>query len=346
MAKRLAFAGLILALTSWTLAVNAAITEQSVLTRITSVKNVPSHAGTKKAVFYKNGKEYVSVTEAYYATPFVFKFLQKAPESYKGNVVMGDGNSFILFFARQNMKLTTKINKNQEYRIDRGEQNLYLNADMKKLQKNYKVKITGKENVGNRPCLVLSISGNPFSRKLWVDAQKFFILKEKRFYNGKPTYEFSYTKIEYRKPTPSEMETKLPKIGFPLPAGNDRYIPSFASAKKQFPELPAFNSLPGKFSFDFVQHSKSVLGELFVVVATDGLTDLRIAVTRGGVIKKFMEKIFGDKAKEFQKDAVNYSPLNFAQGDESSGDAAMGPSVSGEFPLPFLEKIFKEVFKK
>ena len=56
-----------------------------------------------------------------------------------------------------------------------------------KLQNLYEAKVTGEEPVLERPCWVLELTAKPgmdpayHSRKLWVDKERFLVLKEERF---------------------------------------------------------------------------------------------------------------------------------------------------------------------
>jgi outer membrane lipoprotein-sorting protein len=56
-----------------------------------------------------------------------------------------------------------------------------------RLQNLYDAKVIGEDNVSNRPCWVMTLTAKPgadpayHSRKLWVDKERFLVLKEERY---------------------------------------------------------------------------------------------------------------------------------------------------------------------
>lgn len=155
-------------------------------------------------------------------------------------------------------------------------------VDLDLLFKNYEVNLIGEEEVAGRPAHIMEIRprfpGRP-SKVIWVDQQKFIILKNRDYSaEGKETHLSFFVEIDFKAPLKKE------EIGFPLP--ETKNPPSEVSLEEVRKRLPFPILIPSYLPSGFILQRARVIYWNRVPVLhlgyVDGLGNISLFEEPGG----------------------------------------------------------------
>lgn len=328
------------------LIINSSIAKDiySIIKIISNIDNIPPHIGEKVKIYYKDNKKYVKKEKISFLSLKEFKILATSPANQKGSVFACDGEKIIGYFPPLRMKMEVKFDDKKEIRMpDKGNETFSLDIDYNKLIKNYEVKIIGGDKINNRDTNIILIKSkrNKYchSRKIFVDKEKYFILREERYYNNNLYYSFYFENIEYRSPTDEELKIEVPTLAIPMPIPKNPKKPiiynSINEAKKKIKNIPLLIEVPKEFTIDEINETQS-FGQAkdLNIHYSDGLVGISINKSDKGVFLKFL-KLLGSKMDNMIQDAENYSPFYYYKIEKDNERII----IKGEMPEEILKKM-------
>lgn len=321
-----------------------------ILKDITNINKIPAHTGIKEIKYIKGKETYLSKSEIYFLNITKFKFVTIYPEKFKGNTMAADGKNMLMFLVSHRLKTSSPLkdydsnSANGQMQTIKGRDNLFLEIDFNDFKKNYTCEILGEERLLNYNTVVIGITSLRIPqtfRKLWVESNKHFIIKEERYYDKKLYYTFFYSAINFTAPTAEQLKAIPPKNAFSLPMmadnNNTQYTDDLNKAKKMFPTAPFLKTIPPNFHFEKAFSQKGMGVKTIAVRYTDGMISLVINKRQKGFLDKL--GIFGARLRELLKDARDYSPFTYYEFDKGENNIV----IHSEFSLNYIKELAKNL---
>lgn len=299
-----------------------------------NVKNKPAFEGVQSLRFTKPDKTLDERIQFYFVNEKSFKAEILDPPDLKGTMFGRAGDMFNVYVPKFHFKMNQPTNDKDKGVAAQGD-NLYIVGNWGVFKKNYNVTYVKDEKFLQMPVHKITITNKHshfMKRNLWIDKKTHILMKEVRFFSGKPYYEFSYEKIQFKKPDAENLNVASGGKGISAPQIKRDIFLKLADAKPHFPFQPFYPSkLPGGFAFKDARIRQSMFGKDIIFIFTDGLHMVRIEERKSGFLGGL-----GNLLRGIMDKFMDYSPTNTVK-DKKEG---VEINIIGEFPVDMLNSMF------
>lgn len=299
-----------------------------------NVKNKPAFEGIQALQFTKPGKTSSERIQFYFVNEKNFKAEILDPPDLKGTMFGRTGDMFNVYVPKFHFKMNQPTSDKDKGVAAQGD-NLYIVGNWDVFKKNYNVAYVKDEKVLQFPAHKITITGKHshfVKRNLWIDKKNHVLMKEERFFNGKPYYEFSYEKIQFKKPDAKNLDVASGGKGINAPQIKRDIFQKLSDAKPHFPFQPFYPSkLPDGFVFKDARIRQSMFGKDIIFIFTDGLHVVRIEQRKSGLLGGL-----GNLLRGLMEKFADYSPTNTVK-DKKEGTEI---NIIGELPVDMLNGMF------
>lgn len=302
-----------------------------------NVKNKPAFEGVQFLEFTKPDKTLSERIQFYFVSEKNYKAEILDPPDLKGTMFGRAGDTMKIYVPKFHFKINQPVSEKDKGATSQGD-NLFIVGNWDVFKKNYTVTYVKDETFLQLPVHKITIANKHsawMKRNMWLDKKTHVLVKEERFFRGKPYYRFAYEKITFKKPDAKALEVASGGKGFSAPEVKRNIYATLSEAKPHFPFSPLYPSkLPPGFTLKDARLRESMFGKDVIFLFTDGLQIVRIEERKTGIIGGLANLLRGLMDK-----FMDYSPTNTVK-DKKEG---IETTIVGELPVDALNDLFSSL---